>query len=407
MFKKNDRFLIKTPTGYEKFQGIQKKYVNSLYTIIFQDDTFIKCSGRHKLLTEVGFICSENITLSNSVTGKSIKNIEAEFGLFEVYDPVGVNEHSSYFSNGVISHNTEFLGSTNTLINGNKLQTLVAGVTQRSRVLSDIEIYEEPIKEEWDDEGKLVNIEHKYVICVDTSEGKKLDSSAFTVVDITETPYKLVAKYKSNIIAPLLYPSIIWQAAKHYNDAFVLIEAMTVGMQVADILHADLEYEHIIRTFSGNKKSQQVSEGYKQGSIMGLKMTAPVKRIGCQNLKTLIETDQFIIRDHDTVNELTTFVLNNKGSYEADDGAHDDLVMCLVIFAWLTTQKYFKELVTHDLRKQLRQQFLDFNDEEMLPAPVITDGREERFLDGFDKDLWTIKMDGNQYDPYEGYFKAI
>lgn len=306
--------------------------------------------------------------------------------------------------------NCAFLGSSNTLISGQKLQQL-APIPPKSKskqlLMHDIDIYEDVIKEQWDDEGKLINIEHKYVICVDTSEGKKLDSSAFTVVDITSPPYKLVAKYKSNIIAPLLYPSIIWQAAMHYNQAYVLIEAMTVGMQVADIMHTDLEYDHIIRTMTGNKKAQTVSEGFKPGSMMGVKTSAPVKRIGCQNLKTLIETDQLLINDGDVIDELTTFVLNNKGSYEAEDGAHDDLVITLVLFAWLSTQTYFKQLVTHDLRKQLRQQYLDFNDEEMLPMLVINNGQKERFLDGFDNDLWTTDLDGSYSDPYEGYFKAI
>lgn len=291
-----------------------------------------------------------------------------------------------------------FLGSTDTLISGAKLQQLASKDPRTIR--NEINIYDEPIYEEWDDEGNSISIEHKYACCVDTSEGKKLDSSAFTIIDITATPYKVVATYASNIIAPLLYPSIIYSACKYYNDAYVLIESMTVGQQVADILHSDLEYENILRTSSGNKKSQQISAGHLPGALMGVKTTAPVKRIGCQNLKTLIETDQLLISDKTIVDELTTFVLNTRGSYEAESGSHDDLVMTLVLFAWLSTQKYFKELVTHDLRKQLKQQFLDFDDQEMLPAMAMDDGHRIN-VEFLDHNLWVSNEDApDAYNPY-------
>ncbi len=302
-----------------------------------------------------------------------------------------------------------FLGSTNTLISGKKLQQLGYLTKNPIAKRNDIDIHVHPIVEKWDeDTGKLISIEHKYVIIVDTSEGKKLDSSAFTVVDITQVPYIVAAKYKSNIIAPLLYPTVIWSAAKYYNDAFVLIEAMTVGMQIADILHSELEYEHILQVTSGNKKAQTISAGHTKGATMGVKTTSAVKKIGSSNLKTLIESDQLRITDFDIYSELTTFTLNNKGNYEADEGKHDDLVVTLVLFAWLTTQQYFKELVNHDLRKQLRQQLMEYDDEEMLPAPILYSKRE-RFFDGFDNALWAVVDEDTEtrasyINPYSEYF---
>jgi hypothetical protein len=177
-----------------------------------------------------------------------------------------------------------------------------------------------------------------------------------------------------------------------YNDAYVLIEINNTP-QVADVLHSDHEYENLWKVFTGNKKPQQLSAGFARGVQMGLKMSPQVKRIGCSNLKSLIEGDKLIINDFDTYSELTTFVAN-KTSFAAESEANDDLVMSLVMFAWVTTQKYFKEIVNHDLRKQLQLENLNQYDEENLPAPIIEDGLEHSF-EVEDGDVWE-KADSNE-----------
>ena len=290
---------------------------------------------------------------------------------------------------------TMFLGSSNTLVSGIKLQSLVYKEPIANHDL--LKIYEYPVKEDIEANIK----DHLYAICVDVSEGKNLDSSAFTVFDISETPYKQVGMYKSSSISPIMFPTVIYNAARYYNDAYVLVE-INNNPQVADTLHADLEYENLLKVYTGNKKAQQLSAGFQRGTQMGLKMSPATKRIGCSNLKTLIETDKLQICDFDTYSELTTFVAD-KTSFAAEEGANDDVVMTLVLFAWAATQKYFREIVNHDLRQQLQLQTMNQVDEEVLPAPIIEDGRENPFiLEG--GDVWEMANGG---DTYAGYFRSL
>ena len=286
---------------------------------------------------------------------------------------------------------TEFLGSSNTLIAGHKLQSLT--YTDPIATHDLLKIYEHPVKAD----GMRSRRDHLYAITVDVSEGKNLDSSAFSVFDITQTPYKQVASYRSSSISPILFPTIIHNAAKYYNDAYVLVEINNTP-QVADILHQDLEYENLWKVFTGNKKPQELSAGFARGVQMGLKMSPQVKKIGCSNLKTLIEGDKLLINDFDTYSELTTFVAQ-KTSFAAEEGANDDSVMTLVIFAWITTQKYFREIVNHDLRKQMQLENMNQFDEENLPAPIIEDGLEHDF-DIIDGDLWEAADGSETYSSF-------
>ena len=287
---------------------------------------------------------------------------------------------------------TEFLGSTNTLISGVTLQRMVY---QQPIAEHDLMVvYENPIK--GDDENTK---DHLYCITVDVSEGRNLDCSAFSVIDISSTPYKQVARYKSSSISPILFPTVIYNAARLYNDAYILVE-INNNPQVADIIHQDLEYENLWKVFTGNKQPQQLSSGFGRGVQMGVKMSTAVKRVGCSNLKTLIEGNKLLIPDFDTISELTTFVAS-KTSFAAEDDNNDDLVMTLVLFGWAATQKYFKEIVNHDIRKQIQLENMNQMDELNLPAPIIEDGRQHEF-ELIDGDLWE-NADGNE--TYAGYFK--
>jgi len=286
--------------------------------------------------------------------------------------------------------NTMFLGSTNTLISGIKLQTMTYSDPIAEH--DGVKIYEQPIKGDAE-KGK----DHLYCISVDVSEGKNLDFSAFSVFDISSTPYKQVATYKSSTISPILFPSVIHNAARLYNDAYVLVE-INNNPQVADALHRDLEYENLFKIFTGNKKPQQLHSGFGRGVQMGLKMSLQVKRIGCSNLKTLVESDKLIVNDFDTISELTTFV-SKKTSFAAEDDANDDLAMTLVIFSWVTTQHYFKEIVNHDLRKQIQLENMNQVDEETLPEPIIDDGLQHEF-EVVDGDVWEKSGPGEIYSSF-------
>ena len=256
----------------------------------------------------------------------------------------------------------EFLGSSSTLIDPHKLRHLVFENPLEHN--ESLKIFEKP------------KPEHIYTITADTSRGVGNDYSAFTVIDVTKVPYKVVATYRNNTIAPVLYPKAIYNAARAYNNAHVLIEINDIGQQVADILHHDMEYEAIMSAQWKGRAGQIVGGGFGGGdSQLGIRTTPAMKRIGCSMLKTIVENDRLVINDFDILSELTTFVANKRGTnFEAEQGQTDDLAMCLVFFAWLTNQDYFKELTDIDIRKNLYELNQQAMEDQLVPFGIIDDG---------------------------------
>ena len=259
---------------------------------------------------------------------------------------------------------TEFLGSVHTLIHPEKLKCMV---------------YRTP--EYFNNEGLRVYARpqpnHKYVLVVDTSRGQGQDYHAFSVVDVSQIPYRVVATFRNNQLAPMLYPNAIYPVARQYNNAYVLVEINDIGQQVADILHDDLEYDNLIYVQMQGRKGQIVNGGFgKGGSAMkGVKTSTAVKRIGCSILKNLIEDTKLIVEDFGVVDELCTFVAKGD-SFEAEDNHHDDLAMTLVLFSWLTTQAYFKDITGSDIRKDLYEDQMKNLEEEMTPFGFVDDGSD-------------------------------
>ena len=270
----------------------------------------------------------------------------------------------------------EFLGSVDTLISVTKLRNLVFEdplVNNHKGLL----VYEHPIKG------------NDYIITVDTARGIDHDSSAFIVFDITTYPYKTVARYKNSEIKPMLFPNIIHDTARAYNEAYVLVEINDIGEQVASIMQYDLEYENMLMCAMRGRNGQQVGSGFSGSKTqMGVRMTQAVKKLGCSNLKTLMEDDKIVTNDYDIIAELTTFV-QKKQSWEAEDGCHDDLAMCLVIFAWLVAQDYFKEMTDTDVRKRIYEEQKNQIEQDMAPFGFILDGvdDDDEFVDG-NGDRW-------------------
>jgi hypothetical protein len=289
-----------------------------------------------------------------------------------------------------------FLGSSYTLLDADTLSKM----SPRSFVWSrdGLDVLEEPIRSIKDDAGKITQAGHVYAIVVDTSRGVEGDYSAFVVVDISANPYQVVAKYRSNKIAPLLYPTMIYNVAKMYNNAWTLVEINDNGQQIADILHHELEYEQILYVNRG-KNGQVVSGGFGGGrSANGVRTDKRIKRVGCSQLKTLIETQRMQIFDRDIISEFSTFI-ESKGSYAADEGYHDDLVMPLVLFGWLTTNPYFKELTDVNLRETIFETQINRIEEELTPFGFIEDGRDSAEPEQYvhDGDLWTVQKDGSNW----------
>jgi hypothetical protein len=269
----------------------------------------------------------------------------------------------------------EFLGSVNTLINPTILKSLVyENPIQRN---AGLDVYEETQKG------------HNYLLTVDVARGLGNDYSAFIVFDITEFPYKVVAKYRNNEIKPMLFPNIILDVAKAYNNAWLLVEVNDIGDQVASILHYDLEYENILMSSMRGRNGQVVGQGFSGSKTqLGVRTTSAVKKLGCSNLKTLIEEYKLLTLDYEIISELTTFAQKHN-SFEAEEGCNDDLAMCLVLFAWLVAQDYFKEMTENDVRKRIYEEQKDQIEQDMAPFGFISDGfnDETTFVDS-DGDRW-------------------
>ncbi len=283
----------------------------------------------------------------------------------------------------------EFLGSVNTLINPSKLRNFV---------------YEDPIKRNAGlDVYEHPKEENNYLITVDVARGLGNDYSAFIVFDITNFPYKVVAKYRNNEIKPMLFPSIIYEVAKGYNDAWLLVEVNDIGDQVANILHFDLEYDNILMCAMRGRAGQIVGSGFSgKKSQLGVRMTAAVKKLGCSNLKTLMEDDKLLTVDYDIISELTTFAQRHN-SFEAEEGCNDDLAMCLVIFSWLVAQDYFKEMTDNDVRKRIYEEQKNQIEQDMSPFGFISDGLEDLdvMVDPDTGDRWMTATEGNKLQSTE------
>jgi hypothetical protein len=257
----------------------------------------------------------------------------------------------------------DFLGSSNTLINGRTIATLSSkDVLYDNPEGNAVDIYEDP-KEN-----------HYYCITVDTARGIGGDYSAFVVFDITEMPYRVVAKYRNNKIAPMLYPNVIAKVGEDYNNAFVLVETNDIGGQVVEILHEEIEYDNIFSTVT-EKSRQYVSPGFGKSTRLGVNTSKQVKRQGCFNFKSLMEEKKLLVFDADIISEISTFV--EKGNtYQADEGYNDDCVMCMVLFGWLSTMPFFKELVDVNTREGLYKQEMQSITQNLTPF-VMRKSNEE------------------------------
>jgi len=272
----------------------------------------------------------------------------------------------------------EFLGSTNTLINATTIGRLSSKTPEYQN--NGLDIYESP------QEG------HYYAMACDTARGIGGDYSAFVVVDITEMPYKVVAKYRRNDIAPMLFPDVIGKVGRDYNNAFILVEVNDIGQQVAEILHQEVEYENILSTVTEQSR-QYVSPGFGKATKHGVTTSKQVKRQGCFTFKSLLEEQKLLIFDEHIIHEISTFI--EKGnSYQADEGYHDDLVMCMVLFGWLTSQNFFKDMTDVNVREGLYGQQMGEIEHNLTPY-IRVDGQEPE-VEVIGQDVWLLE---DEYHP--------
>lgn len=271
----------------------------------------------------------------------------------------------------IAEYECEFLGSEDTLIKPSK----IASLTHEDPINETVEglaVYEVPRKN------------HIYTMCVDVARGTGNDYHAFTVIDCTSMPYKVVARFRNNTMPAMVLPNLLAVVGNKYNESYILIETNDIGQQVADILHDELEYENVAVITVKGKKGQKVGEGFGSGRAQyGVKMSNQIKKTGCLVVKEMIEQDKLILNDFDLISELSTYV--SKGaSYEASQGYNDDLVACLVLFGWLSTQNYFKELVNTEIRQRLFEEKLKRLEEDLIPFGFMESEDDDLSRDAID-----------------------
>jgi len=276
-------------------------------------------------------------------------------------------------------YEVEFQGSSGTLIAGWRLKQLQAEIPFHQK--DGLTVYENSVKG------------NTYVCIVDVSRGKGLDYSAFSVIDVSRMPYKQVCAYRNNLVAPIDYAEVVYRIAKSYNTAAILVEVNDLGEQISTSLHYDFEYENLLFTESAGRSGKKISSGFGNNVDKGIRTTKTVKSVGCSILKLLIEQGQLVINDKDTISELSTF--SKKGvSYEAESGNHDDMVMGLVLFAWLSDQSYFKDITDINTLARLREKTDEEISAELLPFGFVEDGREdESVIDLTPRGNWFFQVE--------------
>jgi len=359
MFRTNtDNIKILSTSGFSNFNGIQKVKRNLYQHIIFDDKSEIKTSINHPFGKDK--ILARNVKVGDYLSSKKVLYNELVNEKIFLYDPINVEKENLYITNGVVSHNCEFLGSVNTLINPSKIKTLAYMNPIQSN--AGLDVYEDPKKG------------NTYVCTVDVARGVSKDYSAFIILDVTQMPFRIVAKFRNNEIRPLLFPHTIDQVCKAFNHAHVLVETNDLGQQIAEALQFELEYDNLLMTTQRGRAGQILGAGFSgRGSGFGVKMTKQIKKIGCANIKTLIESDKVIIQDFNIIEEMSTFIRKGQ-SWQADDGANDDLMMCLVIFGWLSNQPFFKELTDTNARQMLYDEQQHLIEQDMAPFGFVDDG---------------------------------
>lgn len=366
---------ILTPSGFQQFEGITKTCREILY-VRFSDESYIKCTPEHKIKTTLGWKSAKELKPNTIIDGnKHVVKIQLCDFPEMVYDLVNVSNGNAYITNKVISHNCSFIGSSYSLVDGNKMSGLatIKPILEKDK----LNFFEEPKKD------------HPYIITVDTSRGQHLDHSAFVVFDISQRPYKVVATFKDNQISPESYPYLIYTTAKQYNNAYVLIEVNDLGEMVASNLFHEFEYENVYFTF---KDELNEGRGYP-----GVRTTKKVKAVGCSTLKGLIEEDQLLLNSHQILEELGIFVQKGASYAAEDESINDDLMTCLWLFAWLTKQPIFSDLTSTNIRAILASNMERYIDETMTPFGFRDDGMEEANRKEGELDLSRF---GGEGDPF-------
>lgn len=380
---------ILTPSGYQSFGGVQRIWHDEVMHITTVSGREFHTSPRHIFMQHgVNPIFAEEMECGWNIGEDQIASIQKIQKGMWLYDPLNVDNGHVYVHDGSCMSHNSFNQTSSTLIDMEFLMMLEAEDPIGNS--SGVSIYEKPV------EG------HNYIMLVDVGKGRGLDYSTFSMIDITSSPAKQVATFRDNNVSPMILPNLLYKVAKSYNEAFVIVEA-NAGEVVYKILYYDLEYENCF------------SSAVRGGRSMGLELNKKVKRIGCSNLKDLIEQHQLKIVDENTIQELYVYEAHGD-SYEARRGSHDDMIAGLVMFGWFADTEMFGQMTTTRLRDMMDEErralvessvpllgFLDDeNSAEMYELWGDVDTNIKWTVEGINPD-WDITQ-RDQEDPYDYLF---
>lgn len=351
---------IKNSNGdFVNFSGVRKTSHDKYLEILLDDRNKIRCSFDHRFLRDVDYVLAKDLNVFDKLTDRIIIDITVKNEMIDLFDPVCVENTSAFIHDGnIVSHNCDFIGSSNTLISSEALLGMLSLIPLREH--QDVKYYS------YAKEG------HVYVMTVDVSKGRGQDYSTFNVFNTSTIPFEQVATYRNNSISPLLFPDNIVRVAKAYNNALVIIENNDAGHIVCNAVYHEYEYEN---TF--------VESAVKALGV-GVTMTKRVKRIGCSNLKDLIENSKLKINDCETIAELSSFEAKG-GSYESAGNTHDDLVMNLVLFSWFVSTELFQDSSAVNLKDLLYADRIKAMEDDLMPFGIISNQTDEVDMSEYDE----------------------
>lgn len=376
MIKKNIKNLkILTPNGFERFDGIRRNISSDNLRIGF-DSSEIIVTKNHRFVESGKTIYAHELKINDKLNGKNIISIEPHKEEIYVYDILETESHT-YIADGIINHNCEFMGSSTTLLSSYSLKSLCKVPKKPIQKNQYISQYEQPIRDIENPEN-----DHIYVMVCDVSKGKGMDYSTFSIFDITNIPYVQVCTYRCNTVTPTDFATIIVQMGRFYNDAYVLVE-INVGDTVPRIIKFEYDYDNLLCMESATKAGKRISSGFGKNIEYGINTTSASKRLGCSMAKLLIEQNKIVLYDTVTVNEFSTFARDNRQSYSAQAGFHDDMVMTVILFAYITQDPYFIGLTDRNVMALIRDRSEQEIIEDLVPFGLITnalDTHESKYV---------------------------
>lgn len=376
--KKNNRYLIKTPSGFEKFEGMtinEKQCVK----ITLSNFNNISCSYDHPFVIDKKIVRTHDLKIGDELETKDgkFKIIKIDnIGLKKCYDLINVGDNHTFYANNILTHNS-FLGSAETLIKGDVIKRIRENFKKhingqdiqlhKDFTTTVIKIYEPPYKN------------HAYVIGADPAMGTESDYHAMCVWDITNTfDIKQVASFYQNDIPPKIFAYILAKTGILYNHAYIAIENNGCSQVVLDALWRDFDYDNLVHE-GGNPKTN-----------IGIHSQNARKTEACLNYKLLLEDDKRKIQINDgrLIAEMEKFErksrLGKMPTYEAADG-HDDYMMSSIWGLYVLKMDILERY--YDVKKTILNKLGERVPIYILPFESINSYDDKKFIEQIDEKL--------------------